>query len=257
VSVLQTTLSKVRSIAVNSGDRQVHHTFEDRKLGDAEGRVTCEWTNQTSEQQNSERYSYSSSSRSSVLFPVALQDLTMESYFQYSRRLRKEDWLGFFQALAQNEGMTDLTLLNADPITDENWTALWQSVSRHPKLERIVFPFLGHLFPTTCSDAQKTLRTQAIVDALRINTVMLLDIDLYPEEFDKVLLDNHVYPRLLANKYRSRVAAIAKLEGEWRRQLLLRALASVASNPNLILMFVSGNVNGLFPPRHASERSAK
>jgi hypothetical protein len=43
---------------------------------------------------------------------------------------------------------------------------------------------------TSCSDAQKTLRTQAIVDALHKNTVVLLDIDLYPGEFDKVLLDN-------------------------------------------------------------------
>jgi hypothetical protein len=38
--------------------------------------------------------------------------------------------------------------------------------------------------------------TQAIVDALRINTV-LLDIDLLREEFAKVLLDGDMYRRLV------------------------------------------------------------
>jgi hypothetical protein len=54
--------------------------------------------------------------------------------------------------------------------------------------------------------------TQAsIVDALRINTV-LLDIDLLREEFDKVLLDDDVYPRLvqdlLENKEKGNSASL-------------------------------------------------
>jgi hypothetical protein len=144
--------------------------------------------------------------------------------------------LEFHQALAENEGITHLRL-GFDSITDESWTALWQSVSCHPKLERISL----HL---SCSDTQKTLRTQAIVDALRINTV-LLRIDLSHEEFDKVILKDDMYPRLQANRYRPRVAAIAKQKGEWRRKLLGQALISVASNPNVIWMFLSSNVNSL------------
>jgi hypothetical protein len=158
----------------------------------------------------------------------------------------------FFQALAENEGITHLILsiitrTDEIPLTDEIWTTLWQSISRHPKLERIDFPGLQYRF-TGWHDAQKTLRSQAIVDALRINTV-LRDIDMNWDKYvDKLLFDDDIKPRLLANKYRPRVAAIAKEKGEWSRKLLRRALTSVASNPSLIWMFVSGNVNGLFPP---------
>jgi hypothetical protein len=139
-----------------------------------------------------------------------------------------------------------LILRNADPITDENWTAFWQSVSRHPKLESISFCYLRSSIDRW-DEAQKTFRTQAIADALRINTV-LFDIGLYRGDLDKVIFDDAVNPRILANKYRPRVAAIAKEEGEWHRKLLRRALNSVASNPSLIWMFVSCNANGLFPP---------
>jgi hypothetical protein len=108
----------------------------------------------------------------------------------------------------------------------------WASIITIPTTA-IDYPYFGDLFDTTCSDAQKALRTQAVVDALRKNT-LLLDVGLPLKEFDKVLLDNDVYPRLLSNKYRPRVTAIAKEKGEWRRKLLLRALASVAGQPNLI-----------------------
>jgi hypothetical protein len=155
----------------------------------------------------------------------------------------KEESLHFFEALAENEGITIL-ILNSLPITHAIWTTLWQSISHHPKLERVSILMTAN---TYCSDAHKTLWTQAIVDALRINTV-LFDIDLYCDSFDKVRLDNDVHLRLLANKYRPRIAAIAKQNGEWRRKLLRRALASVASNPSLIWMFLSGNTNSLFPP---------
>jgi hypothetical protein len=157
----------------------------------------------------------------------------------------KEDWLEVFQALAENEGITRL-ILYFSHVHATIWTALWQSVSRHPKLERIALSLLGDYAIRTHymneaqlratrphdiveTDAQRTLRTQAMVDALRINTV-LLDIELHREKFDKVLLNNDVYPRLLANKYRPRVAAIANERvsgvvscsgGPWPRWLAL------------------------------------
>jgi hypothetical protein len=157
----------------------------------------------------------------------------------YDENESLEARLEFYQALAENEGITNLRL-DFDSITDESWTALWRSVSHHPKLERISL----NIICRGCSDAQKTLRTQAIMDALRINTV-LLRIALHHEEFDKVILKDAVYPRLQANRYRPRVAAIATEKGEWRRKLLGQALVSVASNPSLIWMFLSSNVNSL------------
>jgi hypothetical protein len=69
----------------------------------------------------------------------------------------------FFQALAENEGIAHLVLgvlSSADVITltDEIWTTLWQSISRHPKLERIDFPRLQYS-STGWRDAQKTLKS--------------------------------------------------------------------------------------------------
>jgi hypothetical protein len=154
----------------------------------------------------------------------------------------------FFQALAENEGITDL-ILDFSHVPERIWTALWQSVSRHPKLKRIFLPrrrdsLISRIFmneaqraairarQTAESNAQRTRRTQAM-EALRINTV-LLDITLYREKFNSFLLDSDVYPRLLVNNYRPHVVAIAKEKGEWRRKLLVQALASVAGQHDLI-----------------------
>jgi hypothetical protein len=165
-----------------------------------------------------------------------------------------EDKLVLVQALAENEGLVTLDL-NSRPITDEMWTVLWQSAARHPKLEKLVLPRrYPQYFRTTWrdgnTDAQKTLRMQAMVDALRINTV-LHTIDLRRDDFDEEILDSTVYPLLLANRYRPRVGAIAGEEGPLRCKLLGRALALVSSNPSLIWMFLSGNANvrvGPTPP---------
>jgi hypothetical protein len=100
------------------------------------------------------------------------------------------------------------------------------------------------------TDAQKIVRMQAMVDALRVNTV-LHTIELNRREFDEEILDSTVYPLLLANRYRPRVGAISEEEGPLRRKLLGRALASISSNPSLIWMFLSGNANvriGPTPP---------
>jgi hypothetical protein len=147
--------------------------------------------------------------------------------------------LALYQALTENEGITSLRL-GFNLIADESWTALWRSISYHPKIEGISL----RLICSDCSHGQKTLRTQAIVDVLRINT-LLLRIYLNREEFDKVILKDDVYPRLKANRYRPRVAAIVKEKGEWRRKLLGLALVSVASNSSLIWMFLSSNADSL------------
>jgi hypothetical protein len=65
-------------------------------------------------------------------------------------------------------------------------------------------------------DAQKTLRTQVMVDVLRVNTV-LHTIELRRDaDFDEDILDSTVYPLRLANRYRPRVGAITEVEGPLR-----------------------------------------
>jgi hypothetical protein len=132
--------------------------------------------------------------------------------------------------------------LSYTPITDEIWIALWGSVARHPKLEKIRLPQYINTWRDGMTDAQKIFRMQAMVDALRVYTG-LHTIDLTRRDYDGAMLDSTVYPLLLANKYRPRVGAIAEVEGPRRRKLLGRALGSISSNPSLIWMFLSGNAN--------------
>jgi hypothetical protein len=145
------------------------------------------------------------------------------------------------QHLAENEGLVTLDL-SAVPITEGIWIALWRSVARHPKLEKIRLPQYGSAWRYGTTDAQKTLRMQAMVDALRVNTVMHT-IELNRHAYDEDILDSTVYPLLLANRYRPRIGDIAREEGPWRRKLLGRALGSVSSKPSLIWMFLTGNAN--------------
>jgi hypothetical protein len=158
-----------------------------------------------------------------------------------------EDKLVLVQALAENEGLVTLTLGLEALITDEVWVALWQSLAHHPKLEEIRLPEYRNAWRDGTTDAQKTLRTQAMVDALRINTV-LHTIALRRVDFDEETLNSTVNPLLLANKYRPRVGAIAEVEGPLRCKLLGRALGSISSNPSLIWMFLSANANVRFGP---------
>jgi hypothetical protein len=160
-----------------------------------------------------------------------------------------EERLVLVQALVENEGIVTLDL-NSAPISDEIWIALWRSVARHPKLEKLDLPQFISTWRDGNTDAQKTLRMQAMVDALRVNTV-LHTIELNPDDFEEDILVSTVHPLLLANRYRPRIRAIAKEEGPWRRKLLGRALDSVSSNPSLIWMFLTGNADvklGRKPP---------
>jgi hypothetical protein len=152
-----------------------------------------------------------------------------------------EERLVLVQALAENVGLVTL-FFSAAPITGEIWIALWQSVAHHPKLEEIFLSTYGSTWSDGPTDAQKTNRTQVMVDALHVNTV-LLTIELNRVDYDENILDSTVYPLLLANKYRPRVRAIAQEEGARRRKLLGRALGSTSNKPSLIWMLLSGNAN--------------
>jgi hypothetical protein len=182
----------------------------------------------------------------------ALRGNTSVATFGPHKQCSDEEKLVLVQALAENEGLVALDLTYA-PMTDEMWIALWQSVARHPKLEKLVLPQHGSTWRDGNTDAQKTIRMQVMVDALRVNTV-LHTIELRRPAFDEDILDSIVYSLLLANRYRPRVGTITEEEGRLRSKLLGRALASISSNPSLIWMFLSGNANvrvGPTPPEES------
>jgi hypothetical protein len=186
---------------------------------------------------------------------VALRGNNSVTTLGLDRQCSDEDKLVLVQALAENEGLVTLNLTYT-PITEEFWVALWRSVAHHPALETIALPrlFSSTFGDGTTTDAQKTLRTQVMVDALRINTVLHNISPFHSYDFDEDILDNTVYPLLLANRYRPRVGAITQVEGPWRRKLLGRALGSVSSNPSLIWMFLSDNADVRVGPTPPEER---
>jgi hypothetical protein len=156
-----------------------------------------------------------------------------------------EERLLLVQALAENVGLVTFNF-KLGLITDEIWVVLWQSVARHPTLKKIALS-AGHYRSTWrdgTTDAQKSLRMQAMVDALRVNTV-LHTIELNRREFDQEILDSTVYPLLLANRYRPCVGAITEVRGPMRCKLLGRAL---------IWLFLSENADIRFGPTPAEER---
>jgi hypothetical protein len=168
-------------------------------------------------------------------------NIWVRSFAPFLMRISDEDCHAYFHALAENQGLVKLDLLRVR-ISDENWDVLWRSVSRHPKLEIIDVRHANLGLPF----GQKTSRAHAIVDALRVNTV-LHTIRLRRHKYDLEILDNMVQPRLLVNLYRPRVAAIAAIAEErrtWQRKILGRAsFVSRKPSPNPIWMMVSGNVN--------------
>jgi hypothetical protein len=182
----------------------------------------------------------------------ALQGNTSVTSLALHEDCSDEEKLVLVQALAENGGLVTLCL-HGFPITDGIWIALWQSVAHHPKLEKIIFSRYGSAWRDGNTDAQKTLRMQAMVDALHVNTV-LLTIALTDNHFDEDILGSTVYPLLLANRYRPRVGAITEVEGALRRQLLGRALGSISRNPSLIWRFLSANSNVRVGPTPPEER---
>jgi hypothetical protein len=184
----------------------------------------------------------------------ALRGNNSVTFFSPHEDCSDEEMILYFQALSENEGLVTLDLVVVPPITDEMLVVLWRSVARHPKLETFFLPRHDSIWRDGTTDAQKTLRVQPMVDALRVNTVLHTIIGLNRYDYDEDILDSTVYPLLLANRYRPRVGTITEVEGPLRCKLLGRALASISSNPSLIWMFLSSNANIRFGPTPPEER---
>jgi hypothetical protein len=146
-----------------------------------------------------------------------------------------------FTALASNRGMLDLNL-RGQPINDENWTILCESLKAHPTLTSL------NLCNTTgvrigLTDERKTNLTCLLAKMVQQNTV-LHTVHLSEHERDAQIFTEEIHPYLEANLYRPRVLAVKKTnERPFREKVLGRALYCVRSNPNLAWMFLSENVD--------------
>jgi hypothetical protein len=152
-----------------------------------------------------------------------------------------------FRALANNRGLLNL-FLQFNSISDENWTILCESLKAHPTLTSLNLSYTRPRIPTggriaVTDDDQKTRRTRVVAEMVQHNTV-LHRIPLSGHERDEQIYTESIRPHLETNLYRPRVLAVKKtIARPFREKVLGRALYAVKSNPNLVWMFLSENVD--------------
>jgi hypothetical protein len=160
----------------------------------------------------------------------------LKPYKYYSRV--SNDIAILFMALANNRGLVNLDLLGY-PISDENWTILYQSLSLHPSLTNLK---LRSTRPTFLTDGQKAHRICLLAEMVQYNT-SLHTIEVTPYDRDQKIYTEMIHPYLETNRYRPRVLAITKAAIPLRRPLLGLALQTraVRNESNLLWIFLSAN----------------
>jgi hypothetical protein len=148
-------------------------------------------------------------------------------------------------ALPDNMGMEHLVFSHFE-VSDETWSLLFRSLSRHPHLESLSILSKS----STCnsrrqilSAASKTTRMQAVLEMLRHNTVVRT-IDLADNFRDVEVYLCAILPRLEMNRscFEVQRLAVKRADLSIRPQLLGRALHVVRYNPNLVFLFLLENV---------------
>jgi hypothetical protein len=132
-------------------------------------------------------------------------------------------------------------------ISDDNWIVLCESLKTHLTLTNLDLSNTSLRSPfgvkIVLADNDKAHRTNAIAEMVQRNTV-LHTIHLWERERDQKIYAEEILPYLETNLYRPRVLAVKKtIERPFREKVLGRALHCVKSNPNLVWMFLSENVD--------------
>jgi hypothetical protein len=146
------------------------------------------------------------------------------------------------QALPGNTGIEHLRLVY-DEMSDDVWSLLFRSISRHPRVEFLSLAPNCRPRPHPLSAASKTARMKAILQMLQHNTV-LRTIDLTYDLRDEAVYQNSILPRLEMNRscFEVQRQAVKRADPCIRPQLLGRALHVVQYNPNLVFHFLLENV---------------
>jgi hypothetical protein len=163
-----------------------------------------------------------------------------------------------FRALANNRGLVDLDV-HGDPISDENWMILCESLQAHLTVTSLnlidTSPWSPGGVKIILSDEQTTRRTRLLAEMMQTNTV-LHTIELLASERNNQIYTEELRPYLVTNLYRPRVLAIKKTKDRpFREKVLGRAVHSVRSNPDLVWMFLSENVDAFVRSEEEEEES--
>jgi hypothetical protein len=163
-----------------------------------------------------------------------------------------------FRALANDRGLVDLDLRGC-LISDENWIILCQSLQAHPSLTSlnlcVNMPRSPDGLLIIFSGEQKARKTRVLAEMMQQNTV-LHAIELFQGHYDQQIYTQEIRPYLETNLYRPRVHAIKKTRDRpFREKVLGRAMYSVRSNPNLVWMLLSENVDAFVRSEEEEEES--
>jgi hypothetical protein len=159
------------------------------------------------------------------------------------------------RALPGNMGIEHLTVRASH--SDENWSLLFRSMSRHPSLESLWIRYPTNILGRQIlSAASKTTRMQAVLEMLRHNTV-IRTIDLADHFIDVEIYLNAILPRLEMNRscFEVQRQAVKRADPCIRPQLLGRALHVVQYNPNLVFHFLLENVPAFVRTQEEEEAS--
>jgi hypothetical protein len=137
--------------------------------------------------------------------------------------------------------------LNNQPISDENWTIICESLQAHPTLTSLNLIYISPRTQTGGSIALSTeqrAQRSVLADMMKRNT-SLHTIRLCADERDQQIYAEMILPYLETNRYRPRVLAITKAAIPLRRPLLGLALQtrSVRNTSNFVWMFLSANLD--------------
>jgi hypothetical protein len=147
------------------------------------------------------------------------------------------------QALTGNMGLQHVILDHFD-VSDETWSLLFRSISRHPRVECLDLALrMSFNERQPLSAASMTKRMHAVLQMLHPNTV-IRRIELADHFRDEEVYQNSILPQLEMNQscFEVQRRAVKRADPAIRPRLLGRALYVVRYNPNLVFRFLSENV---------------
>jgi hypothetical protein len=176
-------------------------------------------------------------------------------------------------ALANNRGLEELDLEDVS-ISDDNWSILCESLKAHPTLTNLNLRNTRPRFHDNddndddnddaddeglLADEQNTHRTRLLAETMQENTVLhTIALSEGDYAWDQQIYTEEISPYLETNLYRPRVVAVKKtIERPFREKVLGRALGCVKSNPNLVWMFLSENVDAFVRSEEEEEGNSE
>jgi hypothetical protein len=157
--------------------------------------------------------------------------------------------LAIANAVRENKGLVELSLLYRFIMNDETWGAVCDSVKTHPKIEELdLLATFRHRrrHPPVAPDVM-TSRMQTLLDMMRVNTsIRRIGLDSRFTEHD--IYRDSVIPYLKTNRLRSLLLAIQRTHPiTYRAKILGRALLTARYDVNLFWLLLSGNAEVAFP----------